>query len=588
VSNLACRLLWIITVFGPSASARTQTQADLDGGITPKPGDEIILRDFSRLSPQSALSNTSVRGKWWLRKYETQGGQELTMLMTVERDMDKPATCIVPPVTYPLSLHGWYEVWIATYRGPYRGGVDVRLTGDDCFVYMDPQQVAFHGKRPKAPVGVVVEVNYKPAVDMTDQSLIIQQPYGTYESFHWGFCEASLAYIRLVRLSDKQVAAFKADQANDARRLIAFDDDNFSRFWMWGGNDKYDVLRTIEMFRYHDVAFYGLCLGATTALHVETPYTDLTVNHGRRLGDERARQTFERFRKKGIDRLSLMTERAHRYGIKMLPTLRMSALYHRGERYKALSKWVLKNGRHLNFARPEIQDHYVKVVRYILEHYDVDGFILDYTRHCVYFNYDEPDKAGKMGAFCQKMRTMFDEVSAKKGRKLLLAATFSEKSYVSGFQKHHLKVNVPANERLAVQGIDVALWTKKGYFDIIMPEGPNWAKFIKLTRGTKTQCWPRWTYTCDYNGKASGANVHDPTPQEDKKDRPINPHCGPLDYEAGWLKLRQAGADGLYLFNNAQSWPTLRRMGHLDEVRQRVAAGKVSGMIEGPAITFAD
>ena len=586
-----CELIgWIASVVLLSASpggGRTLSQADLDRGETPRPGDQVVLRDWSRLSPQDALSKTSMRGRWWLRPYKTDDGRSGTMVMTVERDMAKPETCLAPPMTYPLRLSGWYEVWIATYRGPYGGGVDVRLTGDDCFVHMCPQQVAFHGKRPTPKVGAIVEINYKPAVEMTGQGLVFQQPFGTYESFHWGFCEASLAYIRLVRLSDKQVAAFKADQARPDRRRMAFDDDNFSRFWMWGGQDRYDVLRTIEMFRYHDIAFFGMCLGATTALHVPTPHTDMTVNHGRRLGDARFRKTSKLFTDKGIDRLAVCAERAHRYGFKLLPTMRMSAIYHRGAVHKSLSKWLIKGNVHLDFARPEIHDFYAKVVRYILEHYDVDGFICDFTRHCIYFHPDEPDKVGKMAAFCQALRAVVDQVGAKKGRKLLLAATFSEKSYVSGFHKHHLKADVGASERLAVQGIDVALWVKKGYFDIIMPEGPNWAKFIKMTRGTTTKCYPRWTYTCDYNGKALGGNIHDPTPKEDKKDRPINPHCGPRDYEAGWLEFRQAGADGLYVFNNAQGWPTLRQMGHPEEVKQRVGAGKPYGLIEGPIVRFA-
>ena len=182
---------------------------------------------------------------------------------------------------------------------------------------------------------------------------------------------------------------------------------------------------------------------------------------------------------------------------------------------------------------------------------------------------------------------LVDEVSAKKGRKLLLATTFAESNYVSGFQKHYFKVNVAPKDRLPVQGIDVKAWVKNGYFDIIMPEGVNIETFIKMTRGTSTKCWPRWTYTCDRHGKVLGSNVHDPTPKEDKKDRPINPHAGPLDYEAGWLELRDAGADGLYAFNNAQGWPVMRRLGHLDEVRQRVKAGKVHGLIEGPIIQFA-
>ena len=585
--SLTASLLFISSLGGSSSLARTLTQADLDRGIMPKPGDEMILRDFSRLSPQDALSKTSQRGKWWLRPYKTKDGQSGTMLMTVERDMDRPATCLVPRVTYPLSLRGWYAIWIATYRGPYGGGIDVRLTGDDCFVHMDPQQVAFHAKAPEPRVGAIVEITYKPAVEMTGQGLVFQQPYGSYESFHWGFCEASLAYVRLVRLSDAQVAAFHADQARTDRRLIAYDDDNFSRFWMWGGQDEHAVLRILEPFRYQDIAFFGMCLGTTTATHIPTPHSDMYVNHGRRLGDKRVNRSYQTFVKKGIDLLKLHVERAHKYGFKLLPTLRMSSCAHRGPTRKALPK-TKTNRNVLDYATPQVRDHFVKFIRYILEHYDVDGFILDFTRHCVHFDPAEPNKIPLMNEFCAALRRMVDEVSAKKGKKLLLATTFAESNYVSGFQNHYFKVNVAPKDRLAVQGIDVQAWVKNGYFDIIMPEGPNAETFIKMTRGTTTRCYPRWTATRDFNAIPLGRNIHDPTPQEDKKDRPINPHCGPRDYEAGWLKLRDMGADGVYLFNNAHGWNSLGRMGHLDEVRDRVKAGKVHGLIEGPVIEFLD
>ena len=84
------------------------------------------------------------------------------------------------------------------------------------------------------------------------------------------------------------------------------------------------------------------------------------------------------------------------------------------------------------------------------------------------------------------------------------------------------------------------------------------------------------------------AGIHDPTPAENNQDRPINQHNGPRDFEAGWLKFHDSGADGLYLFNNETGWNTQRRMGHIDEVRKRVQSGTVHGMIEGPSITFAD
>ena len=568
--------------------ARVLTQSDLDSGTEPRPGDEVILRDFARLTPRSALSPESARGKWWLRKYKTDDDSERVLLMTVERDMDRPESCLVPQVTYPLSLTGWYEVWIATYRGPYGGGVDVRLSDDDCFVHIDPQQVAWKPQGPKPRVGAIVEINYRPAVRIDGQNLIFQQPYGTYESFHWGFCEASLAYVRLARLSEEQVAAFHADQARTDRRVIAYDDDGFSRFWKWGGQDKHAVLRFLEPFRYHDIAFYGLCMGCTVATRVPTPYTDLQVTHGRRLGDKRANQTVEAFAKNDIDMLALACERAHRYGFKLLPTLRMSALYHRGPKYHALAQWKLKNCHLLDYARPEVQSHIQSVVRYLLERYDVDGFICDFTRHCVHFNEDEPDRVGHMNRFCAGLRSVVDGVSSKKGRKLLLAATFSELDFVSNFHKHYLGMTVAASQRLAVQGIDVQAWLSHGYFDIIMPEGPNIDKHIAAARGTSTRCFPRWTYTNEVYGKVLGPGVHDPKASEDQKDRPINWHLGPLDYEASWLKLRRLGTDGLYVFNNPQGWASMRRLGHAEEAVLRVKKAEPYGIVEGPMIEFVE
>ena len=179
-----------------------------------------------------------------------------------------------------------------------------------------------------------------------------------------------------------------------------------------------------------------------------------------------------------------------------------------------------------------------------------------------------------MNAFSAQMRKMVDEVSAKKDKKLLLVASFSEASYVSGFMKNYLKVDVKPADRLPYQGIDVAAWIKNGYYDIILPEGPNIEKYIKMTHGTTIRCFPRWEFHGTPYSEPVGAGAHDPLPQEDKQDRPENPRNGPRDLEAGWLSLYDKGADGLYLFNRYLDWTTLRRMGHIDELRTRVASGK--------------
>lgn len=591
--RLYCLTCLLSIFYATCCPAKTLTQDDLDKGAVPKAGDEIILRDFSRLTPKDAITTKSERGKWWLRPYQEKDGKQThNMLMTVERDMEKPEACIVPTVTYPLGLDGWYEIWVATYRGPYGGGLDVKVTEDDCFVHIDPQQVANHAKRSAKRIGAIVEMSYKPAVDLTGQDIQIRQPYGTYESFHWGFCEASLAYIRLVKLSDEQVAAFNTDQAREDRRVTAYDDDNFSRYWYWGGESKEKILRIFEPFRYHDIDIFTLCLGIPGQIKIPSPYNDLSYHVAQRLGDKRIRTMYTDFVKNNIDLLNVAAERAHKYGMKLLPGLRMSsgdgsrAQPHLKEHRIKVTKPEMKAaGSRLDFAKPEVREYFVNTVRDVLANHDVDGFILNYTRHCIHFHPDEPNKEKHMNTLSADMRKMVDEVGKKKGKKLLLAATFTEIWCASSFPKLYLGINVGRNERLKQQGINVQDWVDNGYYDIIMPEGFNIDKYIKMTRGTTTKCYPRWDLHSTIDGPMVG-KAHDPTPQEDKRDRPINNHNGAIDFEEGWVKLHDKGADGLYMFNNPFGWPSLRRLGHIDEVRQRVKAGTIFGVIEGPKIEF--
>ena len=93
---------------------------------------------------------------------------------------------------------------------------------------------------------------------------------------------------------------------------------------------------------------------------------------------------------------------------------------------------------------------------------------------------------------------------------------------------------------------------------------------------------PPLDLTRELFGKPLRPGIHDPKASEDKRDRPPNWHLGPGYYGKGWLRFRDKGADGLYVVNNPNGWVTLRRMGHVDELRERVARVTPYGMVEGP------
>ncbi len=583
--TFACLATCVLSLMTLPAGAKTLSEKDLDRGIVPKPGDAVILSDFSRVSPKSAVSSDRTKGKWWLRTYTNKDDNSShTMLMTVDRDKVNPETCVAPKVTLPLNLKGYYEIWIGTYRGSYGGGIDVRLSNEKLFVHIDPQQIA-HLPNQNPRVNCIVEMKFKPVAELKGNSLVFQQPHGTYESFHYGFCESSLAYVKLVRLSDKQVKAFRKDWADNSRRKVAYNDDGYSRFWWWGGNDEASITRWVETFRYQDVSFLGLCIGATTGLYVPSPYTDLLLWDEGRFGDKQAIASYKSYIDQGIDIIDVSTKQAHKYGIKLLPTLRMSEGGASGPHTQAMNKYRIAGswppGGALDYSYPEVRDYLVNIVRNVLETHDVDGFILDYTRLCVFFKRDEPNKVRYMNEFSAQMRKMVNEVSAKKHKKLMLVATFSNASYTEGWVG-----NIPPDEKLASQGIDVNDWVKNGYYDVIMPEGPNWAKYIALTKGTTTKCYPRLSHQQDIDGNMISWNTRDPGAADNLTDAPVNSNPGPTDYERNWLKLREAGADGVFIFNMPDGWTGLSRMGHIDEVKKRVLTGETYGVIEGPTIEF--
>jgi len=110
------------------ADSAELTEADLDVGKQPAIGDCVLLKDFSRCTPDAAVVGQSEKGKWWLRPYRTSSGATGKMLCVEARDKENPQTCIAPELTYPTKLDGLYEIWVGTCPNILRQEVDAGLT----------------------------------------------------------------------------------------------------------------------------------------------------------------------------------------------------------------------------------------------------------------------------------------------------------------------------------------------------------------------------------------------------------------------------------------------------------------------------
>ncbi|HQM49235.1 MAG TPA: hypothetical protein PLJ71_11165, partial [Candidatus Hydrogenedentes bacterium] len=136
-------------------------------------------------------------------------------------------------------------------------------------------------------------------------------------------------------------------------------------------------------------------------------------------------------------------------------------------------------------------------------------------------------------------------------------------------------------------GLDVATWVNEGLVDRLMPEGRLIPKYLELCRGKKVQCYPRRTETMEFDGSAMQQNIHDPTAEEDKQDKPLLAQMPPLEVANGVLNWYDAGASGVFLFNMMPSTP-LRHLPYPELLRQEVASGQPFGRVLLEPVTWTD
>lgn len=114
-------------------------------------------------------------------------------------------------------------------------------------------------------------------------------------------------------------------------------------------------------------------------------------------------------------------------------------------------EWHLSN-KGLDFAQPEVRDHYLKLVREICSRYDVDGVELDFLRFWLYFRPDREHNGTKlMVDFIEQARGATRQAEQRLGHPVKLA------------------VRVPGVPWIARRhGLDAVAWAQAGLVDLIV------------------------------------------------------------------------------------------------------------------------
>ncbi len=182
----------------------------------------------------------------------------------------------------------------------------------------------------------------------------------------------------------------------------------------------------------------------------------------------------------------------------------------------------------VDYGVPEARDKVFRILRDVATRYDVDGLEFDFFRHPVYF---KPQMTGDtvtqqhcdmMTGLLRRVRKMTEEVSAKRGRPMLIA------------------VRVPDSVGFAKGiGLDLVAWMKEDLIDILTGGGyyhfEPWENLVALCKPHDVP-----VYAC----LSTSRIVPNYRPSILEKSTQIVPV-----WRDEALRAWEAGVDGIYIFN---------------------------------------
>ncbi len=569
-----------------------------------RPGDTLLLRDMSTVAPSHLWSTTPSRGRWRLRLYELSDGQAGRLLMINERDKAGPESPVPPLWELPLDLSGWYAIWFGVPRielkpllGPTGiGGVDAALDNDPAFVHVEPQRGTRKG-RLMGPVDVEIMCYWKCA-PLDGRTLRLQVPYGTFSSFPWGLVRGSLSAIRLVRLSEEQADAYRRDIRDRATKRALVVNDGFSHYWSFARKGTPDIdARFAQQYRDSDVKaliFQGPATGTTHWPSKLAPIAgeDVTPDGWKslRLGDRRAHDYLRWACDNGQEGFAVLSRLCRSAGLELHASLRMNLFFSAtsifGSAFDALlnGRVWLEHPEYRNpdstswdYAHPQVRQFILDLMMEMAGNYDVDGFSMDFTRWPPIADPRRHD-FDVLTSFVLEARQRLNEIARRKGRKLQLSAMVVEGDH--------------AYLTLLQQKIDLEAWLKSGALDFVCVQA--WDQEPFLAMGSKYNV-PHYAiqdvrsirapWLQDPEWQQDDRPDEDPVPGEELEDAPhLNTILDPLEYDEIALKGLREGAEGICIVNNFLGWRSTGRLGHTDEMQERLRTGQVWGQEVGPSI----
>lgn len=548
----------------------------------------IYLTDLDRCQPAAALSRKPRRGHWRLLDFETDRCRG-AMLVAGHNTA-------APEVRYAFGRPGWYGIWfgLRSYAGIDQTHLEVRLTRDPAFCRVIHQP---------APRSVKVDEYFWKCADLTRQELHLRQfvrqvvpdnasSVGNASKAAW------LVYIKLVPLRDEEVRAIEEERRGGRHRRLFAHHDAWSYTYEFRPTRVEDIRREIEPFRDTDFArLYWEC-GAGDRMYYPSKRgltaVDDWIEDPYRQGDRLAAETWQAWRKQGIDPFRTALDYTQSLGVEFHATYRPAGFHfpvpedewNSGGVYDRHPEWRGRDRQNrptprLSYAYPEVRQVALQFLGEVLDAYPVDGVCMAYNRRPPLVEYEAPvvegfrrqygqdprqlddrdprwlkHRAGVLTGFMREVRRLLDEAGRKRNRRMELTAI------VAGSERENLFF-----------AMDVEDWIRQGVVDTLVP----YSSAERLYSGADSWTNPRDAEFFLRIAKGTPCKL-----ALNLMPRQLPPE----EYRKRAHALYEAGAQHLFFWDtNARydfspSWSALRRLGHREELQAWARAG--SPAIERP------
>ncbi|MFV0443749.1 MAG: GDSL-type esterase/lipase family protein [Planctomycetaceae bacterium] len=533
-------------------------------------GQATLLTDMTRFTPTAALSSRREHAKWKIFEYET--ADFTGQCLSVGRESS------APDLTLKLDKRGWHAVYVglSTITNLVRAEknqLEVKLTVDPAYTRLSNRQEL------AAPRRDVLEEVFLEAADLTGNDLHISTVHAMPARIH---------YVKLIPLTDAEVAAIQADRRQTATRTSVATFDGFTWIHPFRPQNRADLAATFSPYRDSDFKTWWFQVGGADLVHHPTQVGNLMggdLDTFPRAADREYVESVRHLHAQGVDPLRVAIEEAHAQQAEILICLRAAGWkaappweeFFMSEFYEAHPEWrcVDYDGTptmHLSYAVEEVQDHLIEVYREVLQRRP-DGVGFLFHRGLPLMLWEEPFRRRFMEAYTDDPRTLpEDDVRVHRMRAEIMTGflrkirrLLDETAQASPNPDRRLKLAVTTfstpedNERF---GLDVETWIREGLIDQI---GIAW--FAYFTSGMKTRSGD----TAYYARIAEGTDVQ------------VYPfHIGWKMSSAAKLLSTVAqdyrdGADGIAIWDPSQFahwesgnnpyWPLVSKLGHRDEMR---------------------